>query len=87
VPELDGVVYPQPGHAEQRRIVDPAAKQRVRFQALNPPGMRFARLVFPRRAERLGVVFQTFEAQLAIVGDIVRCETAHLDKLRRDGGI
>src|ERR1700730_10457674 len=86
VPELGSAVHMEAGHAEQRRFVDPAAKHRAGLQAFGPPRGGPGGLVLPRSAERLGVVLQAFEAQRAIIGDVMRLETAYLEELWRDGG-
>ena len=87
VPELGGAIHVETGHAEQRRIIDPASEHGAGFQPLGPPRGGLGRLVISRSAERFGVALQTFKAQLAIARDIRRFETTHLEDLLRDGGV
>jgi hypothetical protein len=87
VPELGGAIHVETGHAEQRRIIDPASEHGAGFQPLGPPAGGLGGLILPRSAERLGVVLQTFKAQFAVARNIMRFETAHLEELLRDRGV
>ena len=71
------------GHAEQRRLADPAAEHGVRCQPFGPPCGGLAGLVLPRSAERLGVTSQAFETEIAIGRGVICVEAADLAELLR----
>ena len=83
---LGAGMHLEAGDTEQRRIADPAAEHGARFQPLGPPGVWLAGLILPGRPECLGMVFETFQPEIAIGSGIMRVETAHRDE-RRDVGI
>ena len=84
---LGGGMRTKAGDTEQRRMVDPAAKHGCCFQARSPPGIGLAGLVLKGRAECLGMVLQTFKAEVAIDRGVMRLEAAHLEALLGHGGI